>query len=139
MDRADRLLAALWLIWGALLILIFVFYSQGLPLFGADTRAAWEWLIPNLFPPMALVAGLSYQQAKKPGDPPPPTVTAAKGSVSNPWIVVPVSLFYLLLLSISVLGCLTSDTPLETLRQSNLWLGPILAIATALLGTRFAR
>ena len=138
MDRTDKFLTAMWLIWGALLIVVFVFYSLLVPkLFGDSVRSAWEWLLPNLLPPMALVAGVSYQQGKK--DPAAPTATAIKSTPTLPVVVLSISGFYLLLLTASVISPPFSRGPLETLRLSNLWLGPVLAIATATLATRFAR
>ncbi|MDV3458645.1 hypothetical protein RZN05_16725 [Sphingomonas sp. HF-S4] len=132
--KSTSILTLVWWIWGVLLILLLVLMSN-LPLFGADVRAAWEWFTPNLFPIMALVGGIQYQTKKKEG---------AEGGGAAPrkpsWpVALVLSVLYLLLLTIALLSALTSAHPLDTLRTSNLWLGPLLALNTAALGVLFAQ
>jgi hypothetical protein len=137
-DRTDKLLTALWLVWGAVLIVVLVIYSLLTPLFDSDgVRAAWSWLLPNVLPPMAMVAGVSYQQGKK--DAAAASATMIGKGPAAPWAALFTSVFYLVLLSVSVMGLPFSAAPLDMMHMSNLWLGPILAIATALLASRFAR
>jgi hypothetical protein len=127
------LLTLVWWVWGSILILFLVVLSN-LPLFGSDVRAAWEWFVPNLIPTMALVGGIQYQTAK--GAAPAPGAAPRKPS----WpVALALSVLYLLLLTIALAGTLMSANPIETLRTSNLWLGPLLALNTAALGVLFAQ
>ena len=139
--RATTVLTAIWWLWGALLILLLVVMSN-LPLFGPDVRAAWDWFTPNLFPVMALVGGIQYQAQKSGGA----TTGAAAGAAAAQagrkasWpVALALSVLYLLLLTAALVSALLSPTPLETLRSSNLWLAPLLALNTAALGVLFAQ
>jgi len=141
MDSTSRMISVLWFFWGGALLVVFVAMTLFLPLFGDDARPAWEWFIPNLFPPLGLVLGVSFVQRgteKAEGSDEGATAVARKGLISAGWVVAGLSVLYLLLLSLSVLGCLFSPEPVASLRTANLWLGPLLALATATLGTRFA-
>lgn len=146
--NTNALLTLLWWIWGSALIVLFVILSN-LPLFGEDVRAAWEWFVPNLFPTMALVGGIQYQQAKnktEPGAanvPDSPAVASpappARRAMPQSWVAVVLTILYLMLLSGAILGTLWSEAPLQSLRMANLWLGPILALNTAALGVLFGQ
>lgn len=135
--KSTLILTLVWWVWGVLLILLLVLMSN-LPLFGADVRAAWEWFTPNLFPIMALVGGIQYQTRKKEGADVGGASPAAKRKPSWP-VALGLSVLYLLLLTIALLSALTSAHPLDALRTSNLWLGPLLALNTAALGVLFAQ
>lgn len=132
--KGDTLLTLIWWLWGSLLIVLLVVLSN-LPLFGEDVRAAWEWFIPNLIPTMALVGGIEYQSGKAQER----TAGTRSRSRKGLMIAIGLSVLYLLLLTITLFGALMSDAPLDKLRTSNLWLGPLLALNTAALGVRFAR
>ena len=108
----------IWWIWGGALISAMVVFSVLLPLFGEDVRGAWEWFMPNLLPPMALVGGISYQQARH-----PKPQKANDGRSPSRFAAFALSILYLLLLTISVGGTLMVEDPLESLRTANLWLG----------------
>lgn len=136
--KATSILTWVWWVWGVVLILLLVLMSN-LPLFGPDVRAAWEWFTPNLFPIMALVGGIQYQTKKKEGaDVGGGAAPATKRKPSWP-VALSLSVLYLLLLTIALLSALTSAHPLDMLRTSNLWLGPLLALNTAALGILFAQ
>jgi hypothetical protein len=146
--NTNGLLTLLWWIWGSLLIVLLVILSN-LPLFGADVRAAWEWFVPNLFPTMALVGGIQYQQARNKAEPAAAAVPdspaiaspapPARRAMPQSWVAVVLTVLYLMLLSGALIGTLWSPAPLESLRTANLWLGPILALNTASLGVLFAQ
>lgn len=139
--RATTLLATIWWAWGVVLILLLVVMSN-LPLFGPDVRAAWDWFTPNLFPVMALVGGIQYQAQKGAGGAAGAAAGAATAQAQRKpsWLIALVlSVLYLLLLTAALVTALMSATPLEALRSSNLWLGPLLALNTAALGVVFAQ
>lgn len=139
--RATTLLTTIWWVWGVALILLLVVMSN-LPLFGADVRAAWDWFTPNLLPVMALVGGIQYQAGKTGGGGAAGAVAGiatAKAQRRPSWpVALALSVIYLLLLTAALVGAIASPAPLETLRTSNLWLGPLLALNTAALGVVFA-
>ncbi|MDF7775878.1 hypothetical protein P1X14_11525 [Sphingomonas sp. AOB5] len=140
----NALLTLIWWIWGIVLILLLVVLSS-IALFKPDeVRAAWEWFVPNLFPTMALVGGIQYQQAKTKAKAPaakakPNPAPLAPGARPQSWVTLALSLLYLALLSGALLGTLWAPDPLGSLRMSNLWLGPILALNSAAIGVLFVK
>lgn len=128
------ILTTIWLLWAALLFLLMIMLTMQSALFGADAQKAWQWFLPNLVPVLTLVGASAYASPAAPvaaANPPPPagTFLLAVGS----------SVFYLLLLTGSLVSTLFSKAPLEALATSGLWLGPLQGIATSGLALYFVK
>lgn len=136
------ILTLIWWIWGAALIAFLAVLSLFVPLFGDDTRAAWEWFMPNLLPAMALVGGIQYQ-ASRPNQTgvaaETPAAEVVPGDSQSTIVSIALSVLYLFLMSLSLGSTLVSDNPIERLLTSNLWLGPILTLTMGALGVVFVK
>lgn len=125
-------LTTVWFIWGGILLVLFIVLTLAPTLFGSDTQKAWQWFLPNLIPVLTLVGAGAYAA-------PPPTAPSAGSSSGSFPLALGSSVFYLLLLTGSLLSTLFSTTPLETLTMSSLWLGPVQGIATSGLALYFVK
>lgn len=132
LDRCQLALTGLWWIWGVLLILLLAVLSAQDALFGDKVGAAWQWFMPNLMPSMMLVGAAAYAKQK--------TTTVAETSIGPLFLIaMSISVVYLLLLTISVVGAIFSQPPLDWLTKSNYWLGPVQGLAASALGVFFAK
>lgn len=122
-----------WLTWGTLILLGMVVLASS-PLFGEDTRAAWEWLIPHVLPMMALVGGVQVAQAGQNARP-----AAAGGFTPSVIGAIFFSFLYLALLSYSLLNALASAEPLQSLKMLDLVLGGLLTILTGTMAAIYVR
>lgn len=129
----NTLLRFLWFSAFVIVLALFIAYSTLLPLFGAETEKAWQWLLPNLLPPLGIVFGIDFA-LKSAGS---PAASARRATSAGLGWSAAVSLLYLAALLFSVVGVLFVSRPLEFLSMANYWLSPLLAFATAMLGARF--
>ena len=131
MDKRRLILTALWWIWGLFLFGLLIALSHR-PLFGSQVRAAWEWFVSNLLPTMSLVGATAYAGAGAERRPDPLLMPAFV-------LCVAASVAHLAALTFSLLGSVSSATPLDDLRTASLWLGPLQALATSALGVFFLK
>lgn len=122
-------LKLLWFAAFAVIFVAFIAYSTALPVFGDQAEKAWQWLLPNLLPPMGIVFGI--EALAKQGKAHEPVKSAAANAAG--W-AIPVSVLYLLVLAISVFGVLFTAEPVTFLNRSNYWLAPLLAFTIPILG-----
>ena len=123
------ILTAVWWVWGLLLILLLVTLSLQPRLFGADVPKIWQWFLPNIVPAMTMVGFTAYAAPSPQGQ--------AGGGLFG--MAVAVSCFYLLVLSVSVLGTLFVAQPLEFVTMTSLWLAPLQGFATTGLALFFVK
>jgi len=124
-------LGATWLIGAGAIILIVVVQSL-LGRFDDKTQEAWSWLLPTIMPTLGMIITVLGYTA----------LDSAKGStvVRKTFFQVSLSLsvFYLLLVLLAILiQPFTGREPLELMRISNLWLGPVQALVASALGVLF--
>lgn len=131
MERGKLILTALWWVWGLLLFALLIALSKN-PLFGSQLRTAWEWFVPNLVPTMSMVGATAY--ASRSGK-------AVGGPVLTPAFVICLvaSVAHLGALTLALLATQSSTTPLGDLRNANLWLGPLQALAVSSLSVFFLK
>lgn len=122
-----------WFAAFAVIFLAFIAYSTVLPVFGEQTEKAWQWLLPNLLPPIGIVFGIEALARAGTAKTPDPAKPAAASSAG--W-ALPVSLFYLAVLAISVFGVVFVADPVGFLNRTNYWLAPLLAFTLPVLGAR---
>lgn len=132
MQRYRLILAVTWLVGGAVIVLTMIMQAT-LGHYGTQARDAWEWLFPNLFPTLTLVLGVTgFTKAGVAGKP---------DSTRMLFILsMGISIFYMLILAMPIfLQPFVAGDPVDALRQSNLWLGPVQGLASTLLGVFFTR
>ena len=132
LNRCQLALTAVWWIWGVLLILMLALLSAQDKLFGEKVGEAWQWFLPNIMPTLMLVGAASYAKQKAP---------SVNQDMVGPifLITLSVSIIYLLLLTISVVGALFAQPPLAWLIKTNYWLGPVQGLAASALGVFFTK
>jgi hypothetical protein len=126
------ILTNLWWGWGVMLLLALVALSSQAAIFGDQAEAAWQWFLPNILPTLGLVGAAAYSRRSE---------TDVDPSAIRPLflIALAVSVTYLLLLSLSVVGVLFSSDPIAWLNKSALWLGPLQGLAASGLGVFFTK
>lgn len=128
-----RQLAVLWFSAALLLLVILVVQSLG-GKYGSRTGEAWGWLLPAIMPTLSLMLGVLVLSAT--------TQDATKQSV-EPFLfhlAFGVSVAYFVMLAlVPLVQPLTSSPPLELMKLSGLWLGPLQGIVTGVLGVFFVR
>lgn len=132
---AEWKLATVWL--GASLLLLSILAGQSLSGFYLDRAdQVWEWFLPVVMPTLMLIVGvLVADRRTAPAHPP----------LEEPqlfWLALGLSVFYLLLVAATiVVAALGADRvfPLEPMRRSNLWLGPVQGLVAAAIGVFFHR
>lgn len=136
MRSAKWRLASIWFAGAGIVFLVLVGQSLR-DYYEPRTQDAWGWFLPTVMPTLSLlVAALvadyrgSHSAGQDPSDP-------VDGRLF--WLGAGMSLFYLLLVTLSILiqPFLSQTAPLELMQRSNLWLGPLQGLAVAALGFFF--
>jgi hypothetical protein len=132
--RGQRALAWLWYAWSAPLVLL-VLAQSTLGRYGTRFEEAWAWLLPTLSPTLALITGVLVKRARQDATPRSVSRFAYRVTLS-------LSAFYLALVSLSLLLAPFAQAadglePLELLRKSHLWLGPVQGLVAGALGAFF--
>lgn len=132
MQKYRLALAITWLTGGGLILLTMIIQTT-LGHYGEDSKAAWDWLSPNLVPTMTLVLGITT--LTKPGQ------TPERSDLRSLFMIaMGVSIFYLVALALPILLHPLVDSPsIEVLRTSTLWLGLLQGGASTVLGVFFTR
>lgn len=131
-------LAAIWLIGAGGVFLLLVAQSL-LGRYEPATQEVWGWFLPTVMPTLSLIVGVLVADRR-----------AADGKPRGKEAAMPVdglffrlgagmSVLYLLLVALSILvqPLLPGTSPLELMRRSNLWLGPLQGLTVAVLGVFF--
>ena len=131
LDSVRNRLAALWLIGGAV-ILILVVMQCLLGHFGDRAQEALGWLLPTLMPTLSMIVTVLTYTALE------PRVLDAIVRRSFFWVAYYLSVFYLLLILVTILvQPFTPTEPLQLMRLSNLWLGPVQGLTASAIGVLF--
>ena len=130
LSACKRRLAVLWFAAGGGLVLILVVQSV-LGKYGDSVEEAWAWFLPTVMPTLLLIVGVLVVDFRT-------TVRDKKVTPFMYRLALGVSAFYLLLVAlVPLLDPFTAMRPLEMMKVSNLWLGPVQGVAAAALGAFF--
>jgi hypothetical protein len=131
LDSVRNRLAAVWLI-GSGIVLLLVVIQALLGRFGADTQEAFGWLLPTLLPTLSMIVTVLTYTALD------PRLLEAVVRKSFFQLALWLSLFYLFLILLTIaIQPFTPIPPLELIRLSNLWLGPVQGLAASAIGILF--
>jgi hypothetical protein len=124
-------LSRLWLVGSGAIFVVLIAQSIA-GRFGEDVRDVWGWALPNLLPTLSLMLSIMGADALRPRAD-PVAVRAPFGAIAY-WL----SASYLALIVVSILAePLTRYEPLELLKLSGLWLGPMQGLVASALGVLF--
>lgn len=133
-------LARIWFPVAGLILLILIGQSFG-GVYGGDLQRLWGWALPNFIPTLGLMLSVFAADALA-----PPGSSNFKVRVTFYKLAVGLSVFYLAVLTISILSpplvnYLRDPTdavePIALLETSNFWLGPIQGLVVVSMGILF--
>lgn len=126
-------LATLWFLGGGMLFAVLVLQSVT-GKYDPRVDEAWGWLLPTLMPSLSLIIGVLVAHAVAPRD---------RERLVDPyifWLAFGLSAAYLAAVAFTVLvQPFVSMDPLELLKRSSLWLGPLQGLVAATLGVFFTK
>lgn len=122
-----------WFIFSCILFLIFIIQTI-MGYYGNQLSNAWGWLLPNILPSLSLIISTII-------------FDATNTTTSNKYIdaffyrfTLCFSIFYFIcLLLVVVLSPKFSTYPIQQMRFSCIWLGPLQGLTTGLLGIFFVK
>lgn len=130
LSACKRRLAILWFVAWVGLVLVLVVQSV-LGKYGDKVEEAWAWFLPSVMPTLLLIVGVLVVDFRA-------NVSDKKVTPFMYRMTFGVSAFYLLLVAlVPLLDPFTAMRPLEMMKVSNLWLGPVQGVAAAALGAFF--
>jgi len=130
--EGQRRLAVLWFFGGGISALILIIQSIT-GYYGDKVSDAWSWLLPYVLPILTLIVSAVFADATKKTSNITVNLFAYRSSL---WL----SVFYLLCLDVSLLaGNLTPYGPLQLMKTSVLWLGPLQGLLGIALGVFFVK
>ena len=131
MKKAKKALAVVWF-GGGLLILLIVIIQSIFGRYGGNTDQAWAWFLPTIMPTLSLIGGVLVVDLLGRGR----KVTYVDSFLFR--LTLALSGVYLLIVSLTIfLAPFAPATPLELMRMSNLWLGPMQGLVALSLGAFF--
>ncbi len=127
---AQSRLLILWGISGLVLISLMIARTLGNK-FGHLVNDAWSWFLPTILPTLSLMVTVSIAQQ----------TDDKQSSLFLYQLAFIISVFYLLLVLFTILNPVENQfsNPLDLMKLSNLWLGPIQGLVAATLGVFFVR
>lgn len=132
-EECRKRLATLWFIVCGLLFLLLILQTIS-GKYADKVNDAWGWFLPTIMPSLSLIAATWVSDVSQ---------TSAEGQEANRFLyklALSVSGFYLLAVFLALIGNIFSATPpLELMRQSNLFLGPIQGLVAGIIGLFFVR
>ncbi|MHA6895961.1 hypothetical protein ACQUJT_18015 [Ralstonia pseudosolanacearum] len=135
MKGARQSLGALWFIGGGIVYLLLITLSL-VGRFEDQADKVWAWFLPTTMPTLTLIAGVLATGAAKLN----PQALSQEVEPFLFWASLGASGLYLLCVVLIVVVPMLAGLPvLESMHQSNLFLGPFQSIVTALLGVFFVR
>jgi Na+/H+-dicarboxylate symporter len=133
LDQCRRNLAIVWFLGGGILFALLVVQTLGNH-YGEEDREAWGWLLPNIMPTLSLIIGALVAEAVSSNS----TEKLADDFLYR--MSLALSIIYLLLVLLPVVAQpFTSSSPMDALKRSNLWLGPLQGLVSASLGAFFIK
>lgn len=129
---AQKKLLTLWCLCAAIILVIMVVKSLG-GIYGSQLSDAWAWFIPNILPTLSLMITVAIVDFG--------TLPNEKQShVYLFQLAFWLSFAYLVLIGFTILNPIPSDeSPIDVMKRSNLWLGPIQGLVSAILGAFFIK
>jgi hypothetical protein len=127
-------LAIIWFAGGGFLFVILV--GQSLTgYYEPRTEDAWGWFLPTVMPTLSLIVGALVADYRRVAD----QGVAKQQAGPLFWLGAGLSVFYLLLVALSILlqPLLAETSPLTLMQRSNLWLGPLQGLCVAALAFFF--
>ena len=130
--EGQRRLAVLWFCGGGITTVILIIQSIS-GYYGDKVSDAWSWLLPYVLPTLTLITSAVVADATKKTS----NITVDLFAYhSSFWL----SVFYLLCLDVSLLaGNLTPYGPIQLMKMSVLWLGPLQGLIGIALGVFFVK
>lgn len=133
METCKRRLAVVWLI-GAGVLFVLMMTQSLTGRYNLQTREAWGWLLPTLMPTMSLIVGVLAMEIRGPKD---------KARPVDPFLyhlAMGLSVFYLVVVAATILAKPFLDmTAIEAMNLSNLWLGPLQGLVSAMVGVFYVK
>lgn len=130
-EQCRKRLAIVWFVISGILFLVLVLQT----IFGryADkVNEAWSWFLPTIMPSLSLIAATWVSDLRH------ENVQVEHANTFLYRLALMLSVFYLLVIVLVVfLSPLSQTPPLEMMRQSNLFLGPIQGLVAAVIGVFF--
>ncbi len=129
---ARRRLALLWFAGAAVVFLLVVGQSIG-GKYGSAVADAWSWFLPTVLPSLSIMVSVLVLDVRR---------SSRDRNVDRfvfrltSWLSVS---YLVLVLSTLLLQPIAGVEPIELMRRSNLWLGPLQGIVTAALGAFFVK
>jgi ABC-type Fe3+ transport system permease subunit len=141
LERVRLALGGVWLLGGGA-VLVVVIFQVLLGRFEDHSQEAISWLLPTIMPTLTMIlTTLGYTALDA-------TYATALVRKSFFWVALVSSLFYLLLILLTVLLqakqtpdgriLMTGKEMLDQMHLASLWLGPIQAVVASVLGVLFA-
>ncbi len=126
-------LALLWFT-GSFVIFILLVAQSLFGKYGEEAEEVWSWFLPTIMPTLSLIAGVFVVDL---------TISKDLEKKVDRFIfrlAFGLSVVYILLvLSTLLVQPLTRFAPLELMKRSNLWLGPVQGLVAAVLGVFFVK
>jgi cytochrome bd-type quinol oxidase subunit 2 len=132
-EECRKRLAIVWFVISGVLFFVLILQT----IFGryADrVSEAWSWFLPTIMPSLSLIAATWASDLSR------ESTQAEKANAFLYRLALLVSVFYLCAIVLVVFASAFSQIPpLEMMRQSNLFLGPIQGLVAAVIGIFFVR
>ena len=132
MLKCKKRLLTLWLFGGG--GLCFLVIIQTILGHYAEASEVWNWLLPNVMPTLSLIISVWIMDFSSEDE---DTIDSFVF-----WVTFVLSGSYLIMVALPILlqpFTPVTVTPLETIKQSNLWLGPFQGLVSASIGAFFVR
>ena len=134
LDKVRGWLAAVWGIGASAVFVLLVVQSQ-LGRYGDKTQEAWGWFLPTIMPTAGMITTVLGYTALNPMQ----LMVDVRKSFFHAATFL--SLLYLVLILLTILlqpfRALDASKAVQSMQQSNLWLGPLQGIVAASLGVLF--
>jgi len=132
MSSCKKRIAAVWLAFGGGIFLVLLAQSF-FDTYEGQANDAWGWFLPSVMPTLSLIISVIVFDSRS-------GQTEKTADRFMYVVAIWLSVFYLLTVFSTILvQPLTTLLPLELMRQSNLWLGPLQGLVAAALGAFFVK
>ena len=135
LTKSKWMFAGVWLGGAGAVFAILVIQSL-VGRYGDHADQAWAWYLPTVMPTLSLIIGVLVSDFRS-GQADGGELPQASGALL--WLGLALSVFYLLLVAVSILvqPFLQDVAPLELMHRSNLWLGPLQGLTVGVLAAFF--
>jgi len=131
--KSKKYLATLWFIGSGLIFLTLIIQTI-MGRYVDNVNEVWKWFLPTIMPSLSLIIGVFVMDARGREE---KIVTADRFFLR---LSFGLSLLYLIVVSLTILlQPFSKLSPVELMKQSNLWLGPFQGLVSASLGAFFIK